>query len=179
MSDYELKEASRIRKSRRGCLINLALIAVICVTTLVAVPVVVRLVRVQGDSMAPALEDGQVLLVNRLAYRFATPQRGDIVVLESPDSSAAVVVKRVIALPGERVAIRQGVVSVNDARLEEPYLVEQTAEEYGPAAVKDGTVFVLGDHRSVSNDSREWGGVPVGNIIGRVEFSVWPTRPAS
>ena len=179
MSDYEVKQASRIRRSRHGCLLNLILIAVICIATLVVVPFAVRLVRVQGDSMAPALEGGQVLLVNRLAYRFSPPQRGDIVVIQSPADASAVVVKRIVGLPGERLSIRQGVISVNDAPLDEPYLVEQTTDEYGPESVAGGTVFVLGDHRSVSNDSREWGGVPVGNIIGRVEFSVWPTKPAS
>ena len=179
MSDYELKEASRVRKSYLGCLLNVAVVALICIAVLVAVPLSVRLVRVQGDSMAPSLQGGELLLVNRLAYRFTPLQRGDIIVLQSPEESDVVVVKRVIALPGERVSIRRGVVSVNDANLDEPYVADQDTEEYGPAAVKDGTIFVLGDHRSVSNDSREWGGVPVGNIIGRVEFSIWPTGSTS
>lgn len=174
MSEYELKEALRNRKARRACLVNVLLVVVIGVFTFLVVPVVAQVIRVQGDSMAPALLGGQLLFVNRLAYRVEPLRYGDIIVFRSPKDSETILIKRVIALPGDQVSIERGVVSVNDHYLEESYVVERGTATFGPAAIEIGTVFVLGDHRVVSNDSRVWGSLPVDNVIGRAEFSVWP-----
>ena len=179
MSEYELKEAVRNRKARRTCLVNVLLVVGIGVVTFLVVPVVAQVIRVQGDSMAPALHGGQLLFVNRLVYRFGPPKQGDIVVFRSPKGSDTLLVKRVIALPGDRVSIKQGAVSVNGQYLEEPYVVERGTARFAPVTIGVGTVFVLGDHRMVSNDSRVWGPLPLDNIVGRAEFSIWPLRSIS
>ena len=177
MAEYELQEAVRNRKARRACLVNVLLVVGIGVGTFLLVPVVAQVIRVQGDSMAPGLQGGQLLLVNRLAYWFEPLKQGDIVVFSSPEDRDTFLVKRVIALPGDRVSIKQGAVSVNDQYLKEPYVAERGATSFPLEIVEGGTVFVLGDHRMVSNDSRVWGPLPVDGIIGRAELSLWPLRP--
>jgi signal peptidase I len=177
MAEYELQEAVRNRKARRACLVNALLVVGIAVGTFLFVPVVAQVIRVQGDSMAPALQGGQLLFLNRLAYWFEPLEQGDIIVFRLPEDPNTFLVKRVIALPGDRVSIKQGAVSVNDQYLKEPYVAERGATSVPPVTIEDGTVFVLGDHRMVSNDSRVWGLLPVDSIIGRAEFSIWPLRP--
>lgn len=174
MSDYEPREVRRNRKAPRTCVLNVLLVLAVSIITLLVVPAVARIIRVQGDSMAPALQSGQLLFVNRLAYRLQPPRQGDIIVFRAPKDPETLLVKRVIALPGDRVSIRQGVVSVNGQSLQEPYVLEIGATTLAPAAIAEGTVFVLGDYRVASNDSREWGPLPLDCVIGRAEFSIWP-----
>lgn len=131
--------------------------------------------RVYGQSMEPSLHSEQRLVVEKMSYRFHTPRRGDIVVLRIPGSDTdPPLIKRVIALPGESVEIRNGQVMVNGVVLDEPYLREETVGNYTPRIVPPLYIFVLGDNRSASNDSRAFGPVPLENIIGRAWFSYWP-----
>lgn len=178
-SEFELKESSRQRKSFMTCLLNVILVVVVGAVTFFIVPMAAQVIRVQGDSMAPTLQSGQLVLVNRLAYQVGAVKHGDVVVFKSPENSGIVLIKRIIALPGERISINRGIISVNDERLAELYVTEPGLTQSGPMTMKDGTVFVLGDHRLVSNDSRDWGALPVEYIIGRVEFSIWPPEPVS
>jgi signal peptidase I len=159
--------------------LNVLLVVTVSVATYLVVPLVAQLVRVRGDSMAPSLQDEQLLFVNKLAYRFEPLRHGDVIVFRSLDDSNTELIKRVVGLPGEDVSIQQGKVMLNGEYLEEPYVIEPGTTKYGPMTVKEGTVFVLGDHRIVSNDSRAWGLLPIGNVIGRAEFSVWPLRAIS
>ena len=161
------------------CLLNVILVVVVGAVTFFIVPMAAQVIRVQGDSMAPTLQSGQLVLVNRLAYQVGAVKHGDVVVFKSPENSGIVLIKRIIALPGERISINRGIISVNDERLAELYVTEPGLTQSGPMTMKDGTVFVLGDHRLVSNDSRDWGALPVEYIIGRVEFSIWPPEPVS
>jgi len=179
MSEFELKESVRQRKSFTACLLNVLLVVIVGAVTFFVVPLAAQVFRVQGDSMAPTLQGGQLLFVNRLAYQFGEVKHGDVVVFRSPDNSGFVLIKRIIALPGERFFIDRGIVSVNDERIAEPYVAERGLTQFGPMTMKAGTVFVLGDHRLVSNDSRDWGALPVEYIIGRAEFSIWPPEPVS
>jgi len=176
-SEFELKESSRQRKSFITCLLNVVLVVIVGAVTFFVVPMAAQVIRVQGDSMMPTLQNGQLVLVNRLAYQVGAVQHGDVVVFKSPDNSGIVLIKRIIALPGERISINKGIISVNEERIVEPYVTEPGSTQSGQMVMKDGTVFVLGDHRLVSNDSRDWGALPVENIIGRVEFSIWPPEP--
>ncbi len=130
-------------------------------------------VRVDGFSMNPTLENGEYILVNKLAYKLGEPVRGDIVVFSFPLDPDQDLIKRVIGLPGETVTVQQGKVSVNDVPLEEPYIA--AAPFYnGSWVVTEGQLFVLGDNRNESKDSHEWGLLPMENVIGKAVIIYWP-----
>lgn len=133
-----------------------------------------RATRVFGQSMEPNLHTDQRIVVEKLSYRFHLPRRGDIVVLKLPRASSELLIKRVIALPGETVEIRDGAVWVDGQPLDEPYLTQPTAGQMAPLVVPEGHVFVLGDNRGYSNDSRAFGPVPLANIVGHAWLSYWP-----
>jgi signal peptidase I len=126
--------------------------------------------------MAPLLSDQERIFINKFVYRFEPIERGDVVVFWYPLDRTKSFIKRVIALPGERVEIRQGVVYVNGRTLQEPYVPPQYEDlsDYGPVRVPAGNYFVMGDHRISSNDSRVFGPVPRRYIYGRAVFAYWP-----
>ena len=154
--------------------------------------------KVEGSSMQPTLEGGQYLLVNKLVYfridkerlsriipfwrvdnseqSFAVhpPERGEVVVFRFPKDPSRDFVKRVIGVPGESVEIRNGTVFVNGQALDEPYLTSHDRSDMGQIFLRDGQYFVLGDNRSGSNDSRNWGPVPEENFLGKVWIIYWP-----
>jgi signal peptidase I len=133
---------------------------------------------VDGPSMEPNFVAGQWLIVNKLTYRFGPPARGDVIVFYAPDGSGKEYIKRVIALPGETVALRRGQVAVDGVPLDEPWLPQRDGTAFGPYVVPPGTVFVLGDNRPMSNDSRTWisenSALADDRIIGRAWLSIWP-----
>jgi len=130
-------------------------------------------VRVDGFSMNPSLDNGEYILVNKLAYRFGKPERGDIIVFEYPDDPSQELIKRIIGLPGETITVQDGKVSVNGVPLEEPYIA--AAPFYnGTWVVNEGQLFVLGDNRNESKDSHEWGMLPMKNVIGKAVLIYWP-----
>lgn len=130
-------------------------------------------VRVDGFSMRPTLEDGEYILVNKLAYKTGEPQRGDIIVFIFPVNPQEDLIKRVIGLPGETVSVHSGVVSVNGMPLMEPYIAAPPAYE-GDWVVPEGQLFVLGDNRNDSRDSHQWRFLPIENVIGRAVVIYWP-----
>ena len=130
--------------------------------------------RVYGQSMEPNLHTDQRLVVEKLSYTFHEPQRGDIVILQVPQAGSGLLIKRVIGLPGEKVEIKGGKVHINEQPLEEPYLSPQSQRDMRAIVVPPEHVFVLGDNRGFSNDSRSFGSVPLDNIGGRAWFSYWP-----
>lgn len=130
-------------------------------------------VRVDGFSMLPTLHDGEFVLVNRLAYRFDAPQRGDIVVFHYPPDPRQDLIKRVIGLPGDTVGIQSGMVRVNDEPLDEPYIAQSPLYS-GTWVVPEGHLFVLGDNRNDSSDSHSWGMLPFKNIVGKAVLIYWP-----
>jgi len=130
--------------------------------------------RVYGSSMEPSLYTDQRLVVEKVSYRLHMPKRGDIVVLRIPERGPELLIKRVIALPGEQIEVREGHVYVDGKSLEEPYIAQPTRGQYGPLVVPDGQVFVMGDNRGASNDSRAFGPVPLENVVGRAWVSYWP-----
>ena len=133
-------------------------------------------VKVEGTSMAPLLSDQERIFINKFVYRFESIHRGDVVVFWYPLDRSKSFIKRVIALPGETVTIRQGVVTVNGVVVPEPYVPPQYEDvsDYGPTRVPADSYFVMGDHRISSNDSRVFGPVADRYIYGRAVFAYWP-----
>jgi signal peptidase I len=130
-------------------------------------------IRVEGSSMQPTLNDGEYMIINRLAYKLGSPSIGDIIVFHPPRDLAEEYIKRVIGLPGDRVVVSRGRVIVNDLPLDEPYIAAPPAYE-GSWTVPSGSLFVLGDNRNNSSDSHSWGSVKVDEVIGRAVFVYWP-----
>ena len=155
--------------------------------------------KVEGSSMKPTLADAQYLLVNKAVYTrfdlarisrfvpfwdvkaprtvfpFHPPNRGDVIVFRFPKDPRRDFVKRVIGLPGEKVEMVQGDVYINGELLREPYLADKGGYSMAARVVGPGQYFVLGDNRGGSNDSRDWGTVPLEDVIGKVWFTYWPT----
>lgn len=130
-------------------------------------------IRVDGQSMEPTLTSGQLVVVNRLAYRLGEPAIGDIVVFYFPRDPDQEYIKRLIGLPGDQVVIENGTVYVNGEALDEPYLAIHPSYT-GTWTVPSGQVFVLGDNRNNSSDSHRWGTVPLDYIVGKALLIYWP-----
>lgn len=133
-------------------------------------------VKVEGGSMEPGLEDQERIFINKLVYRWESIERGDIVVFRYPRDPNKSFIKRVIGLPGDHVRIAFGHVYLNGKLLSEPYVPEDFLDtrSYPEITVPPNAYFVLGDHRSMSNDSREIGPVFRHFIYGKAVFGYWP-----
>ncbi|CAB3392618.1 MAG: signal peptidase I [Kyrpidia sp.] len=131
---------------------------------------------VDGESMEPTLHNEERLIVDKLVYDFHPPQYGDVVIFRYPGDPSQDFVKRVIGLPGDRIEIRDGVVYRNGQPLSEPYIAAPPRAPYGPVVVPPGHLFVMGDNRNHSKDSRDptVGMVPDANVIGRADVIFWP-----
>ena len=130
--------------------------------------------RVYGQSMEPGIHENQRLVIEKLSYHWHGPRRGDVVVLHDPDGSSEMLIKRVIGLPGERVTIANGRVSVDGVPLDEPYLTQKTDGLSQSWIVPPLRVFVMGDNRGASRDSRTFGTVSLDNLVGHAVFRYWP-----
>lgn len=157
---------------------------------------------IPSESMVPTIEVNDRVMVNKLAYQWGEPQRGDIVVFRDPaapeiDESipeAAIrsvleavgirtrgrddLIKRVIGLPGETVEIRNNQVMIDGTPLEEPYTMGVSMPDAGPFAVGEDEVFVLGDNRGFSFDSRRFGAIPYDDLVGEAFVRIWPLERA-
>jgi signal peptidase I len=135
-------------------------------------------VRVEGTSMLPRLVDQDRLFINKFVYRFSAIEHGDVVVFRYPLDHQKSYIKRIIAVPGDRLRIDRGQVFVNDRPLSEPYIPEEYRDTRSLEAmvVPKDEYFVMGDHRSISSDSREFGPVKRELIYGKAAFVYWPTR---
>lgn len=133
-------------------------------------------VQVEGTSMSPRLSDHERILINKFLYRFESIQRGDIVVFWYPRDPSKSYIKRVVGLPGEWVAVVDGQVTIDGKPLNEPYLPAAGLDRQScpPTYVEAGHYYVMGDHRSSSNDSRTWGTVEQKFIYGKAVFVYWP-----
>lgn len=137
-------------------------------------------VRVEGTSMLPRLEDQDRLFINKFAYRFEAIHHGDVVVFYYPHDHSKSYIKRVIALPGDSLSIDRGTVSVNGRALQEPYVPEKYQDDRSlpPRIIPQGEYFAMGDHRSISSDSRDFGPVPRDLIYGKAAVVYWPLDQA-
>lgn len=201
----ESRTKRRRHEKRRGLVSFLVELPVLILVALV-VAVLIKTFFVQAffipsGSMIPTLEVDDRVMVNKLSYTFGEPDRGDIVVFDSPFAGAtddeslpaaawraikeslgiqtALVpddlIKRVMALPGETIEIRDNAVFINGAALVEPYLSSGVImQDFGPQTIPDGMVFVMGDNRNSSHDSRKFGSIPQDTIVGRAFVLLWP-----
>ena len=137
---------------------------------------IVELYVVDGPSMRPTLESEERLVVNKFIYRFRPPEKGEVLVFHYPRDPSRDFIKRVIAAPGDTIEIRAGRVLVNDQLLTEDYILEKTRSEYPKSTVPEGHVFVMGDNRNNSEDSRfaDVGFVPYDLIKGKAMLVFWP-----
>lgn len=133
-------------------------------------------VKVEGGSMEPGLEDQERIFINKLVYRWENIGRSDIVVFRYPRDPRKSFIKRVIGLPGDHVRISFGHVYVNGRLVPEPYVPEDFLDtrSYPESIIPANSYFVLGDHRSMSNDSRDFGPVSRSYIYGKAVFGYWP-----
>jgi signal peptidase I len=150
-------------------------------SVLIAIVVILFLyqpVKVEGTSMMPSLVDQERIFINKFSYKFGITDidRGDTVVFWFPGDPTKSYIKRVIGIPGDTVEVIEGSVWVNGKLIDEPYVPEEYRDKVSTpkANVPAGEYFVLGDHRSSSNDSRSWGTVPRSYIYGKAVFVYWP-----
>jgi signal peptidase I len=160
-------------RSLAGFLLELIEVILIAGVLFLAVNAATARVRVESISMEPNLYEGEFVVVNRLAYRWGEPERGDIIVFNFPNNPKKRYIKRIIGLEGDHVSAHNGQILINDIPLVEPYLA--AAPDYiGDWVVGDGQVFVLGDNRNNSNDSKNWGMLDIEAIVGKAIFIYWP-----
>ncbi|HEX6541420.1 MAG TPA: signal peptidase I [Ktedonobacterales bacterium] len=163
-----------LREAIETILLTLLVVAIVKVT--------IQPYHIEGPSMEPGLHTDEFVLVNQLAYRFGSPQRGDVIVFHPPSDPGEQYIKRIIGLPGDTITVTATDVYVDNVQLHEPYVYPLAPGEYGSPTIlsgvklKPGEYFVLGDHRDNSTDSRVFGSVPAQNIIGKAEFVFWPVN---
>jgi signal peptidase I len=135
-------------------------------------------VKVEGTSMMPTLEDQERVFINKFVYKLEPIERGDVIVFRYPRDPAKSYIKRVIAVAGDHVQIQAGVVFVNGRRVREPYVprMYEDVRSYPDTVVPSHSYFVLGDHRNLSNDSRDFGPVDEDFIYGKAVFGYWPVE---
>ena len=191
------RERSESRRSfwrELPLLILVALVVAILIKTFL-----IQAFFIPSASMRETLVEGDRVMVNKLAYRFGEPARGDVIVFDSPleedgggenifsavvrhvaeslglSSPESALIKRVVAVGGETISIAEGRVVVDGVAIDEPYLIDGVRmPDFGPELVPEGYVFVMGDNRPASQDSRRFGPIPVDDIIGRAFVRVWP-----
>ncbi len=148
-------------------------IAVLCA---LALAFFMRMPQVSGLSMAPRIDSGEIVLINTMAYRFGRPARGEIIAFHHDGPTPEIYIKRIIGLPGDRVVIDRGRIILNGAPLDEPYVYPRYADtrSFPQVTVPAGSLYVLGDNRAASDDSRFWGFVPQDQVLGKALFGIWP-----
>jgi signal peptidase I len=158
------------RTVRRVVWFAAAIVALLLVHSFVVEPV-----RVRSDSMEPTLRPGAVLAIDKLTFHFRDPRRGDVIVATDPSTGESIV-KRVVALAGDSVGIDNGALVVNGAKVVETYIDNDGMQGFyfGPDVVPAGHVFLLGDNRADSIDSRTFGPIAVDDLDGRVIAKIWP-----
>ena len=173
----------------------------LALTIFVALQASIQHFKVNGESMKPTLAEGERLVVNKLVYfrldqedvadllpfvdpspsssesplfAFSQPRHGDVIIFHYPLDPSRDFVKRIIGVPGDTIEIERGQVFRNGVAIEEPYVTNPDRRSADAVGVPEGAYYVLGDNRSVSTDSREWGMVPLENVVGRMWFRYWP-----
>jgi signal peptidase I len=170
------------RSAASSLLREVAEVVVLAVILYFGISFAIQAVHVEGLSMFATLDDNDYLIANKIDYRLHPPQRGDIVILRPPSNNSTDFIKRIIALPGERLLIRDGYVYINGHLLDEPYLPDQWTQQTNPQpwSIGDGAVippneyFVMGDNRNRSQDSRFFGPITRDRIDGKAWFRIWP-----
>lgn len=171
-AEYQHKEQKN-SVSGKPFWVELVQTIVIAVLLYFAIDAVFARVKVLNISMQPTLVEGNIILVNKLAYTFGDMQIGDVVIFHAPNNRSEDFIKRLIGKPGDFVEVRNGQVFVNSVQLDEPYIA--AAPDYNGAwMVPEGMIFVLGDNRNQSSDSHVWGFVPIEDVVGKALVIYWP-----
>ena len=134
--------------------------------------------RIEGQSMEPNFHHGQYLLVNKLAYRLTDHKRGDVIVFHYPNNPTQDYIKRIIGLPGDTVEILEGVLYLNGLPVDEPFDQIPMTRNISAQVVDPGNLYVLGDNRPASSDTRTWGQLPQEFVIGKAWLAIWPVETA-
>ncbi len=165
-------------RSSAGILLWLRDLLISAVASVVIITFFYQPVRVEGTSMLPRLEDRDRIFINKFVYHFTSIQRGDVIVFRYPRDPEKSYIKRVIAVPGDRLRIDHGRVFVNGRLLREPYVPPEYRDNRSLAemTLPPGDYYVMGDHRSISSDSRDFGPVDRSFIYGKAVFVYWPAR---
>ncbi|GAC1537845.1 MAG: signal peptidase I [Candidatus Velthaea sp.] len=151
-----------------------SVIAQLFALALIAAAFFVRTPEVSGPSMEPRIHSGEFVLINTLAYRFSPIRRGDIVALRHDSPTPETYLKRVVGLAGERVTIERGIVAIDGQALPETYVRFRDARSVKPLTVPNDSLYVLGDNRANSDDSRDWGTLPARDVNGKAVLRIWP-----
>jgi signal peptidase I len=154
----------------------LSLSAQLVVLALIAAAFFMRTSPVDGLSMEPRVQSGELVLINTLAYRFGPVRRGDVIAFRHDAPTPETYIKRVVGLPGERVDVRDGVVFVQGRPLSEPYVRFRDRRSAPAVVVPPNAYYVLGDNRAESDDSRTWGVLAASDIVGKAVVGIWPPR---
>jgi signal peptidase I len=172
--DSRAQVSSHLRTWMRDLLISVVASAFI-------ITCIYQPVRVEGTSMQPQLQNNDRLFINKIIYHVEKIHRGDVVVFHYPLDPKKSYIKRVIALPGDQLRITSGAVYVNGKKIAEPYVPAQFDDDRSVSAevIPQGSYWVMGDHRCVSSDSRDFGPVPRKFIYGKAEVIYWPGSMAS
>jgi signal peptidase I len=157
----------------RRALVEILQTLLLAVLLYFAIDAVFARVRVVNISMQPTFVEGDVLLVNKLAYKLGKLHTGDVVIFHNPNDLEEDYIKRLIGKPGDVVRVEGGVVYVNDIPLAEDYIADPPYYT-GEWTVPDGFIFVLGDNRNQSSDSHSWGYVPLEDLVGKALVVYWP-----
>jgi signal peptidase I len=178
------RRLDREKKKRKAGVAELILTAVVAFVLVFGFvrPYVVEAYRIPTESMVPTLEVGDRVLANKFVYRFTEPERRDIVVFDSIDEDDdQTLIKRVVGVAGDEIQVQGGVLYVNGEEQEEPYLndADQSQGIYGPTVVPQGHIFVMGDNRGNSADSRVFGPLPLENLKGEAFMRFWPVSKIS
>jgi signal peptidase I len=168
--------ATRSENQARGFVLWLRDLVISLAVSAFIIIFVYQPVKVEGTSMMPGLSDQERIFINKFVYRYESIDRGDVIVFRYPNDPSKSYIKRVVGVPGDRVLISFGRVYVNGHRLAEPYVPDQYSDERSmpEIVVPVGSYFVLGDHRNMSSDSRDFGAVGRDYIYGKAVFAYWP-----
>ena len=161
------------RSGWRHLLVDLIETVIIAAVLFLGINAISALIQVDSFSMEPTLFKGNYVVVNKLSNKIGSPDRGDIIVFRYPPNPDEQYIKRVVGLPGDRIQISDGKVFVNDEILSEPYISVRT-KSGGDWVVPEDSLFVMGDNRNNSSDSRVWGMVPFENLVGKAFVVYWP-----
>jgi signal peptidase I len=153
-----------------------SLTAQVVLLVAIAAAFFLRTPQVDGISMEPRVQAGEFVLINTLAFRFGPIRRGDVVAFRHDAPTPETYIKRIVGLPGERVEVRDGVVSVDGRKLAEPYVEFPDRRSAPPVVVPPHAYYVLGDNRADSDDSRTWGVLAASDIVGKAVVGIWPPR---
>jgi signal peptidase I len=153
-----------------------SLSAQLAVLLLIATAFFMRTSPVDGLSMEPRVHAGELVLINTLAYKLGEIHRGDVVAFRHDAPTPETYIKRVVGLPGERVEVRDGVVSIDGRPLAEPYVRFKDRRSAAAVTVPPHAYYVLGDNRAESDDSRTWGVLRDGDVVGKALVGIWPPR---